>query len=178
MTTKIISSPHKNIILTKLEHQGGSNDCGPATAATVINSLRKTNLNSKALAQKMNKPRKVGILPIIRRIPDWMTFPWGMVDIFHEYGLYASWKINSSFDYLKESMVQGKIVMPIVGSWRPLWSHVMTLLVCSPGKHWGFANTQHELPEIFWVQDHIFRRQWRVMGNLLVEVYGTKDANK
>jgi len=106
-----------------------------------------------------------------------MTFPWGMVDIFHEYGLDASWKINSSFDYLKESIVQGKVLMPIVGSLKPLWSHVMTLLVCSPGNHWGFANTQHDLSEIFWVQEHIFRKQWRVMGNILVEVYGIKEAN-
>ena len=161
-----------------LQHQGITNDCGPTTAAVVINSLKNTNLNRKILAQQMNKPRKIGNRPIIRRIPNWMTFPWGMVDIFHEYGLNASWKFNASFDYLKESLVNGKILMPIVGSWKPIWAHVMTLLVCSPGNYWGFANTQIELKEIFWVHDKVFRKQWGMMGNLLVEVNGVSEEKK
>jgi hypothetical protein len=172
---KTIFSPHKLKILQMLQYQGVSNDCGPTTTAMVINSLKKTNLDGNKLAEEMNKPRRNGLFPVIRRIPNWATFPWGMVDVFREYGLDASWRFRCTTQDLKDGLSQGKVLMPIVGSWKPLWAHVMTLLACTPNNHWGFANTQHDHHELYWVRDEIFQHQWRAMGQLVVEVKQPKD---
>lgn len=177
MTSKSIISPHKTDILNKLQYQGESNDCGPTTAATVVNALRNTNLDALELSKRMNKPGRIGCFPVIRRIPNWATFPWGMVDVFKEHGLEAAWGFNRSSKYLRERLERGVVLMPIIGSWKPLWAHVMVLLVCTAGHHWGFANTQYKQRQIYWVRDEIFQQQWRAVGRLLVEINWGDNKN-
>ncbi len=157
-------------ILENLQYQGSSNDCGPSTTVTVINALLNRGLEAESLAEEMNKPRWRGIFLVIRRIPNWATFPWGMVDVFRQHGLDASWRFNASPEYLKDALAQGLILMPILGSWKPLWAHVMTLLVYSPDNGWGFGNTQFKPHNLHWVSDETFQRQWRATRRLLVKI--------
>jgi hypothetical protein len=167
-----IFSPYQERILNALQYQGERNDCGPFTTATVINALRELNLDALQLAEEMNKPVWRGIFYIVRRIPDWATFPWGMVDVFRSYSLSARWRPFATTHYLKEALGQGKVLMPILGEWRsPIWAHVMTLVVWDEAQGWGFANTQYRHHHIDWLPNEIFSRQWRAMGHLLIEVF-------
>jgi hypothetical protein len=171
-----ITSPHKTLILEHLLYQGDSNDCGPTTTATVLNALRKTNLEAKTMAKIMNKPRRRGLLIVVRRIPNWATFPWGFVDVFREYGLQARWRFRVTPEYLLERLERETILMPIIGSWKPLWAHVMTLVAVDENGRWGFANTQYDRRSVYWMSDEAFRKKWQVMGRLLVEIPGPVQA--
>jgi hypothetical protein len=168
MTTLPVTSPHAPALLAALRYQGQSNDCGPFTAATVINALRDLNLDPRELADQMNHPVRRGRQFILRRIPNWATFPWGIVDVLHEHGLAAYWRLNTSTDYLLDCLQRGDIVMPIIGSWRPIWAHVMTLIAWHPEIGWGFANTQLEHKNIDWRSHEEFIGQWRAMGRISI----------
>jgi hypothetical protein len=170
MPVSAITSPHQSIILENLQFQGNTNDCGPSTTATVINALLDRGLEAESLAAEMNKPHWRGLILVIRRIPNWATFPWGMVDVFRQHGLDASWRFKATPEYLKDALAQGLILMPIIGSWKPLWAHVMTLLVYSEDNRWGFGNTQFPHHNLHWVSDETFQRQWKATGRLLVKI--------
>lgn len=169
--TAPIQSPHTEILLNNLQFQGSSNDCGPYTTATVINALRGETLIGDELALQMNKPRWRSFLPVIRRIPNWATFPWGMVDVFKDYELQARWWLRVPPSYLRPAIASGHILMPISGEWRPKpWAHVMTLVAWDPQKGWGFANTQHSHNRISWLPEQDFQAKWNHYGRLLVEI--------
>ena len=166
-----IQSPYTDQILKHLQYQGRSNDCAPYTTATIINTLRGEHLVGDELAQQMNKPRWRGIFPVIRRVPNWATFPWGIVDVLRDYGLRGRWWFRAPVSYLKPAIANGHILMPIIGEWRPKpWAHVMTLVAWDPDKGWGFANTQYNHHRITWNTDEYFRERWNKYGRLLVEI--------
>jgi hypothetical protein len=170
MTTKIVKSPHAAKLLSSLQWQGFSNDCGPFTTATVLNALRDLHIEAADLAQRMNRPTWRGPLLIVRRVPNWATFPWGIADVLREHGLPASWRPLSSPQHLRQGLEQGDVLMPIIGSWKPLWAHVMTLVEWDADKGWGFANTQRQHHDMDWMTDELFSRQWRAMGRMVVQV--------
>lgn len=170
MKVSRIHSTNTERILTSLQFQGRSNDCGPFTTATIINALRGLNLKAEELAERMNKPAWRGPLFIVRRVPNWATFPWGMVDVFREYNLRASWDIFVKTSTLLEKLERGDIVMPVLGSLKPMWAHVMTLVAYDQQKGWGFANTQYNHQKISWLDDQTFQSQWKVLGHLVVTV--------
>jgi hypothetical protein len=167
----MILSPHKDKILNALQYQGLRNDCGPFTTATVINALLGLNLDATQLSDEMLKPVWRGAIYVVRRVPNWATFPWGMVDIFRSYGLRARWRLFAKTNYIKEALPQGKVLMPIIGAWRPsIWAHVMSLVAWDDDQGWGFANTQHNHQNIDWKANEVVARQWKAMGHLLVEI--------
>lgn len=169
-----IFSPHKDEILNALQYQGKRNDCGPFTTTTVLNALQGLSLDPIQLSDEMDKPVWRGIVYVVRRVPNWATFPWGMVDIFRSYGLHAKWRLFATTQYLKESLPQAKVLMPIIGEWRPTaWAHVMSLVAYDDDQGWGFANTQHNHHNIDWFSNDIIMRRWKAMGHLLVEVENT-----
>lgn len=165
-----VFSPYKDIILSSLTFQGQSNDCGPFTTATVLNALCGINIVPELLAREMDKPVWRGPLFVVRRVPRWATFPWGMVDIFIQYGLNATWRPFASKSFLRKTLSDSKVLMPIIGSIIPLWAHVMSLVAWDVSKGWGFANTQFSRQGIHWLSEEIFTKQWRAMANMLVEV--------
>jgi hypothetical protein len=93
-----------------------------------------------------------------------------MVDMFRRHGLEAAWRPLASITYLYSALPGPVVLLPIVGEWRPLWSHVMALVQYDPHAGWGFANTQRSAGHIDWVDDSLFRKRWQAMGRLLVEV--------
>ncbi len=167
-----ILSSHTQAVLDALQCQGRHNSCGPYTTATVINALCATGLEGAALAAEMNRPVFRGILPVVRRIPNWATFPWGMVDVLRQHGLDAHWRIFAGIGWLRTALQQGSLLMPITGEWRPLWSHVMTLLAWDEQQGWGFANTAHPGRQLFWLDDRTFQKRWKAMGRWVVEIRG------
>jgi hypothetical protein len=165
-----IASPHTTAVLKALQWQGSTNNCGPFTTATVLNASRGLGCSGSKLAQLMNKPVWRGWRPVIRRIPNWATFPWGMVDVLREHGLNARWRFFAGEDDLRQGLEQGWLLMPIIGTWKPLWAHVMTLLAWDSDRGWGFANTGINQRSLYWIPDWDFIMKWRAMGKLLVMV--------
>ncbi|MGB9639842.1 MAG: hypothetical protein ACPL4H_02955 [Anaerolineales bacterium] len=163
-------SPFADRILANLLYQGATNHCGPYSATTVINALKNLNLNPETIANELNRPIKRYCIPIPRRIPHSATFPWGMVDIFNQFGIKASWQCIISYPYLLERFHQGFILLPIIASLRPFWAHIMILIALHPDKGLGFANTQFAYPAIHWITEKQFRQQWRLSMNCVVEV--------
>jgi hypothetical protein len=167
----VLQSPHTERILANLQYQGSGDDCGPYTAATLINALCGESLDGKALAKRMNKLGRRGPLPVIRRVPNWATFPWGVVDVLREYGLDAHWWLLTPLAYLRPALANGRILIPIIGEWKPKpWAHFLTLIAWDAVRGWGFANTQLKQPRISWVPDNLFQRRWQNYGRVLVEV--------
>lgn len=166
----VIHSPLEAQLLASHQFQGNRNDCGAFTLAIVINALKGTQLRGEDLSTELNQPAWWGPLPIIRRIPNWAIFPWGMVDVFKSYKLPAHWRLFGRRDDLLTGLAEGKILMPITGSWSPLWAHVMTLVAWDPGQGWGFVNTQTAEIRIDWLLDHQFLQQWRNMVQIVVEI--------
>ena len=166
-------SPHAQKVLDALQWQGARNDCGPYTTATVLNALLGTQTQADDLAEEMNRPAWRGILLVVRRIPNWATFPWGMVDVFRRQGLKASWRFFASQEALKAGLAEGKILMPISGSWKEKWAHVMTLVAWDEDQGFGFANTQFNHHNIDWHAEEAYIKEWKASGHLLVEVRPT-----
>ncbi len=168
--SQLLHSPHEASIVNALQWQGFTNNCAPFTLATIVNALTGSSIDGAWLAKQMNKPVWRGVIPVIRRIPNWMTFPWGMVDVLREYGFRARWGINSTFDTLRYSLQQGNISIPVVGSWKPISSHVMTIVAWDSSGSWGFANTQLNEKKIDWVSEDWFKNHWKLTARMLVEV--------
>jgi hypothetical protein len=167
----VVQSPYTDQILENLQYQGRSNDCAPYTTATVVNTFRAKNLIGDELAKQMNKPQMRGVFLVIRRVPNWATFPWGIVDVLRENNFKARWWFRVPVSYLRPAIANGHILMPIVGEWRPKpWAHVKTLVAWDPQKGWGFADTQTSRKQISWHSDEGFQRKWKNYGRLLVEI--------
>ncbi|HBX69098.1 MAG TPA: hypothetical protein DEH25_06880 [Chloroflexi bacterium] len=166
-----VQSPYHQKIFEHLQFQGSSNDCAPYTTATILNTFCNQQLKGDELAKQMNKPRLRGLLPVIRRIPNWATFPWGVVDVMKDYQLKARWQFRTPIEYLRPALANGHILMPIIGEWRPKpWMHIMTLVEWDPQRGWGFANTQYQTQKTYWVSDSDFQVKWKNSGRLLVEI--------
>ncbi len=168
---KNILSPHARSLLDALQCQGEANNCGPFSVTTVINALKNLHLEGVVLAQEMNRPVWRGILYVVRRIPDSATFPWGMVDMLRRYGLGARWRLLGNEQRLLQGLEEGRVLLPIIGSWKPLAAHVMALVAWDQEQGWGFANTQYDHHDIHWVPDEEFRKKWKAMGKLVIEVF-------
>jgi hypothetical protein len=167
---KRVLSPYAPKLLLNLQCQGKSNNCGPYTTAVIVNSFRNTELEGDKLAEEMNNIAWRGILPIVRRLRNSATFPWGMVDVFLRHDLAASWSLFTSVNKLLASLNAGEILMPVIGTWKPLYAHVMTLIAWDEKEGFGFANTQYPTKEIYWMPAENFTRMWKNTGNLLVRI--------
>jgi hypothetical protein len=174
----IIAQRHNHDLADYHIWQGKSKDCGPHTAATVINFCRgQSIIDPEDLARQMNKPRLGSDLPFvhIRRIPNWATFPWGIADVFKAYGLKPRWRFGATESDLRQSLREDRLLMPIFGEpfqrrgikWHG-WSHIALLAGWEPGKYWFIDSSKETAPTYKSEQD--FLRMWRGMGRILVEV--------
>ncbi len=153
------------------QFQGATNDCAPFTTAMVIGAILGRPVDGRQLAAQMNRPRwRWGPLPhpVIRRIPNWATFPWGVVDILRLNGIRARWRFGASEADLFLALEQDRIAMPIVGEFSPLWAHIKPLVAHDRVKGWGFVDPgQREV--LSWQSHGAFRKHWSNWRNLLVE---------
>jgi hypothetical protein len=166
-----INSVHLQALLDALEYQGSTYDCGPYAAASIINGLLGEKLDPAKLAKEMSKPTWKGLFFLVRRIPNWATFPWGMVDIFRRHSLDAHWKILASQGEIIQILNSGGIVLPILGQWKPLEAHIMSLVAWDPDKGWGFANTQYDHHSITWLEHTQFMHNWKSFIKPIIVVY-------
>jgi hypothetical protein len=160
--------------------QGDTHDCGPHVTAMVINFCHGNNIvNAATLAREMNRPRFGGGFPplVVRRVPNWATFPWGIVDVLRQHDLAASWRFGANDEHLQAALREDRIVLPIYG--EPLrrqgwhwngWSHVAILIGWDPaaGEYWFVDSSRFFAPTSRSHDDFI--RLWGNMRRLVIEV--------
>lgn len=159
--------------------QGDTNDCGPHVVTMAVNFWHgEDRLDAHTTAQAMNRPRwGAGIPPlVVRRIPKWATFPWGIADMLRQHGIPARWRLWASEDDLLRALREDRLAMPIYGQplrrrgWRYTgWSHVVILAGWTPatGTFQFIDSSQHTAPT--GIPRDTFLRQWSQMGRLLIE---------
>jgi hypothetical protein len=173
-------SPHAAQLQAAHACQGKSNDCGPFSAAIVLNALLKAGVDPEQVARELERPRWWGPLPRVRRVPGYATFPWGVADALREHGLQASWRPWASTARLQRGLASGELLLPIYGGWKKgtPWAHFAVLAAHDPERGWGFVDPQHEHGGLVWHRDERFRRKWLTWGNLLVTARPPTDANR
>ena len=169
---------HGQLLDAYYASQGDSNDCGPHAVAMTVNYWHgEARLDASTLAREMNRPRfQRGFPPIvIRRVPGWATFPWGMVDALRQNGVAARWRFMASEDVLRRAISEGRPVLPVFGEplrrdgWRFAgWGHVAVLVGWDEVRLW-FVDSSHPGPRFARPRED-FLRQWRNLGRLVVEV--------
>ena len=160
------------------QYQALTNDCAPFTTAIVANTLTGKNLQGLELAEEMNRPRLApGPIPypVIRRIPNWATFPWGIADELRRQGVAARWRFGAQEADLRGALEENRVAMPIIGElmrWRDgrlrLWAHVKPLFAFDPAQGWAFVDPASARP-VTWQGPAEFADLWRSYGHLLVE---------
>ncbi len=160
-------------------HQGNSNDCGPHVVAMAINFWHgQALLAADEVARQMNHPRVGAGFPplVVRRVPSWATFPWGIVDMLKSHGIEARWQWWASEADLHRALEEDRIALPIYGEpfrrrgWRWTgWSHVAILSGWEPATdtYW-FVDSSRSVAPTSRPRDD-FLRLWHNMGRLLIE---------
>lgn len=177
--TLTLAPRHEREIAGYHLHQGRSNDCGPHVVAMAVNFWHgRAVLDAAEVARAMNRPRLgVGFPPlVVRRIPAWATFPWGIADVLRANGVPARWRARASEDDLHRALAEDRLLMPIYG--EPLrrrglrwtgWSHVAILCGWEPAeeRYWFVDSSRASAPTARPRAE--FLRLWGHMGRLLVE---------
>ncbi len=162
--------------------QGDTNDCGPHVVTTAINFwLGQDVLAAHTVAQAMNRPRwSAGFPPlVVRRIPNWATFPWGIADMLRQHGIPARWRLRASEDDLLRALREDRLAMPVYGEplrrrgWRFTgWSHVVILAGWTPATNTFQFIDSSQLTAPTSIPRDRFLNLWGNMGRLLVEIRG------
>lgn len=149
--------------------QGKTNHCGPYSAAIVLKAFGKPVdidlLANSAIGWKKNKS-----IPVFRRIPNWATFPWGLVDILRENGFAASWRVLTPKERLMECLLQDIIVIVVTGNYFPLWAHYSILVSISEGMV-GLVDPANQETAISWLAEQEFMLRWSKLGRTIIQVF-------
>lgn len=154
-------------------HQGESNDCGPFSAAIVINALLGRGLaDPHELSGRLE--RWEGLRPP-GRILRGPTFPWGMVHLLRGYGLSARWRPFATVERLRANLREGRVTIVLIGEplrfcrWRWCgWMHYRVLYGWEPGR-WLFVDPAVREATTT-VEEALFLRRWRNAARILIEV--------
>ncbi len=177
--TLTLAPRHAREIASYHVNQGRSNDCGPHVVAMAVNFWHgRAVLDAAEVARAMNRPRLgIGFPPlVVRRIPAWATFPWGIADVLRANDVPARWRARASEDDLRRALAEDRLLMPIYG--EPLrrrglrwtgWSHVAILCGWEPAeeRYWFVDSSRATAPTSRPRAE--FLRLWGNMGRLLVE---------
>jgi hypothetical protein len=127
----------------------------------------------------MNRPKLQSGWPplIVRRVPNWATFPWGISDMLTAHDVPARWRLRATEDDLHRALHDDRPVLPIFGEplrregWRWTgWSHVAILTGWDPavGAYWFVDSARTVVPSSRPRDD--FLRYWDNLGRILIEV--------
>lgn len=166
----MIQSPYIAALQSAHMYQGKTNDCGPFSFAIVVNTLTDADISGEMLSEQLEKLRWKGILPIIRKIPNWATFPWAVMDVFQPRNIRSSWKILCRPPELKKGLIEDKIQIVIIGRIIPSWAHYKILVAHDEDNGWGFVDPAQSEPSVFWEDDLSFTRKWNNLGRILISV--------
>jgi hypothetical protein len=171
-----IISPYESLLRKAHQFQGNSNDCGPFCAAIALSALNR-KADGYSLGKDLNKIQWKRGFPKIRRIPNWATFPWGLVDLFTRNGLFARWRPFNTQARLLKNLENDMINIVIIGGLIPLWAHTMILVAHNADTKWGFVNPANPSGDTYWIENNDFIYKWTVMGRLIVEIVPNLSSN-
>ena len=170
-------------------YQRKSSDCGPYTLSIVANALLdEERFEPDVVAQELNLPTVSGgpfPRPIIRRIPNWATFPWGITDYLRQHGFRSDWRIRGSMERLLGNLREQVATMVMIG--EPFrfnegkyigWAHVKALYGYESGVGLAFVDPGSpknpddpwESKGIFWQDEESFLREWKNLFRIMIEV--------
>lgn len=159
--------------------QGDTDDCGPHVVAMAVNFWHGDSiLVVEDVAREMNRPRlRRGLLPlVVRRIPNWATFPWGIVDMLGRHGVPARWRTGAGEADLGRALREDRLALPVFGEplrrrgWRWTgWAHIAIISGWDPQKdtYWFVDSSQGTVP--FGRPADEVLALWRNLRGLLVE---------
>lgn len=167
-----IRAAHSERVLSCHRFQGDSNDCGPFTVAMLVEGLTGRGVDPSILARELDRPRWRGLwraLPLLRRIPGFATFPWGLVDALRQHGMRARWQRGGDEAELRGWLKASLGVVVLYGGWSPRpWAHYVVLLAEDPERGWGVADPGRPTAALRWIDRDSFARRWRRMGRVAV----------
>lgn len=172
------------------QYQALTNDCGPTSLAIAANALLGCEeLSGAMVAQEMNR---LGLawraFPYLApsRIPGWATFPWGIVHHLRRQGISARWRLFGTVDGLRRNLIDDRITIVTIGEplrWNGTeyqgWAHVKVVFGYVPGRGFLFVDpavdrsdnpTRLEYHGLSWQPEDEFKRQWRNLLRIYVEV--------
>ena len=174
-----LSSRHQRDLAHYHIDQGSSDDCGPHVVTMVVNFWHGNDvLDAPSTARAMNRPRWQASWPplVVRRIPNWATFPWGIVDMLREHDIPARWRLFATPDHIFRALSENRIAMPIFG--EPFrrgkgrlngWSHIAILSGWDAEANvFQFADSSKPFAPSMRPRDD-FLRLWGNMGRILIE---------
>jgi hypothetical protein len=170
------------------QYQGNTNDCGPTSLAIAANALLgREAFQGPAVAKEMSRiALEWRPFPhvVVQRIPNWVTFPWGIVHYLRRHDVPARWGAFGTVERLRRNLLANRLTIVVVG--EPLrwtrrryagWAHVKILFGYTPGRGFLFVDPGHSRTDdpwkrhgLFWQGEEEFLRQWRNLLRVYVEV--------
>jgi len=172
------------------QYQGVTNDCGPTCLAIAANAVRgREELEAVRVAQEMNRLglawRAFPYLAV-SRIPNWATFPWGIVHTLRKRGIPARWRPFGTVERLRKNLLEDQVTIVMVG--EPLrwdggryrgWAHAKVVfghvaergfVFVDPAVRRSSDPNRLEYHGLTWQGLEEFVRQWRNLCRVYVEV--------
>jgi len=163
------TSPYTQALIIDHQYQAQSNNCGPFCAAMTINTIKGTHIDGNDLASSMNRPRLNIVFPVIRRIPDYATFPWGIVDALGEYSVKSTWKFFQTFSDLSSLLPQLNLLIILTATNNPLNGHYR-ILVSMEDDQIGFIDPGYPAKDIQYQPRPAFLLEWQKAFNPIIIV--------
>ena len=170
-------------------YQGDTNDCGAHSICIAANALLgDKRFDPGIVAEELNHPSiRRGPIPhiIVRRIPNWATFPWGITDYLNSHGFAAEWHPRGDEDRLLRNLRANVATMVTIG--EPFrfegiryvgWGHVKILFGYDALYGYAFVDPgcrkdpsdRWERMGIFWQDEVSFVREWAKLFRIYIEV--------
>ncbi len=154
-------------------YQGDGNDCGPYSIAMAVNLYHR--MPRFVLGQDV--ARWMNHYPLLARIPDWATMPWGVpFTLRNHFGIPAHLSIWASESDLRYNLNLNRIALVITG-WRRkrlvIGGHISVLYAYDLNRfgqrRGGYAFLDPAAGDcLTWISAVKFRSLWRFFGRLLV----------
>lgn len=170
------------------QYQGLSNNCGPTSLAIAANALMGQEVfQGHTVAKEMNHVaftwRPVPHV-VVQRIPNWVTFPWGIVYYLREHAFPARWGLFGTVERLQRNLLTDRLTIVALGEpfrWKKGryagWAHLKVLFGHTPGRGFLFVDPGHNRTDapwkrhgLFWQGEETFVRQWRNLFRAYIEV--------
>jgi hypothetical protein len=172
------------------QYQGHSNDCGATSLAIAANALLgETRFDGDRVAQEMNEWKKSFPGLFLPRIRGWATFPWGIVQYLRMVHVRARWRPFGTVERLRRNLHAGRMTLVAIGEplrWQDRhyagWAHFKVLFGYNPQRGFLFVDPGYdptnyafgslERQGLFWQAEGEFKRQWRNLLGIYIEVGG------
>ena len=166
----ITFSPYCKRLLSSHQYQGRNNDCGPYVISTILQSLIHNQIKGIDVANEMNGIRWKNFMPQFYRIPNWITFPWGIKQYIKSKGIDTQLHLFSNLDSLITYITQDIITIVLIGEYYPLWAHYLIFGAYSGNQGFGFIDPGIDQKLLRWIDLKKFKKYWKHYLNTIITI--------